>query len=1263
MAKDSYSGANLVATYDTFASWLTKTNQLVYDMSTVVVTTNASAVPAITSGNVFVNGYFGANNVYITSALQGGTANTPAALSVTSALTVSNVSTFSANVTITGSANASVNVNAVGILANNGTFNNNLVVGNTATLNTATAVLANVTTANISTLGVTSLATLASANITGAATVGTTLTIGNVVANTTVVTVGNSSVNVSINSTSFSGISNNSLNLGGVSLATLQGQITGNAAAAYSNATSYADTKAATAYSNAITYADTKSAAAYTNAVNYVIAGGYVHTGNVGFVGNTTSVLSVGNTASNVVVNSTVISIGTATINSTTFSGTANNATNLGGVAASGYQTTAGLSANVATLTANAATFLGNSSGTIANVASWITGNSATAYSNAINVAGNGISNGVWVAANALYANNAGALNGIVANMAAPSDGYVVAYDAGTSRLVLKNPSNISVALNSNTVVANTQLQVGSNGTTYVANIYGNSILTSATIRANTVMLMVDSGSVLINSSALVTSTLFAGNTAANVNIATGVITLQNSTTSATVNATTFSGTSNNATNLGGVSLTTLQGQITGNSSAAYTNAVNFAANASNINTGTLSYAYLPSGLVNTSAAFTMAGVITFNSNVVLAGNTTSTLVVGNNVTSNIVANSTVLTIQGTATVGSVTANSTVVSVGNSTVNTTINSTSFSGTANNSVYLNGSTLATIQSQITGNAATAYTNATSFVTAGGYTVTGDVTLNGSSLYVGNNATYGILSINASGNVTTSKAYITLSGNGTSSNLNIATSATNAGGKTPDIYIRSGNTTGACTSGLVQIATGSGPSGVGGIGIVAGTNSNTTNGGGGSVTINAGGQSDGTGGGAGTIQGGNITIRAGSLTNPSSNVAVQKTGSVYIDVGTAANTSATYGDILIGANGTIANLQIGSANTAKTIIYANGSLGSSGFALTSNGSAAVWTDINTSITGNAATAYANAVANAAALYQTTAGLSANVATLTALNSTQLGGVAAANYVNTSGSYTISGVFTHNANIVFSGNSTSQVLLGTIAAGNGVAITNSSISVGNNTVNTTINATSFSGTANNATNLGGVAAGSYALTSSLSAYQTTAGLSANVATLTANNATNLGGVAAANYVNTSGAYTISGIHTHTANVVVGNSTANVAISNNQMAFSNASISGFFGNVIVVTGTTYTFANSDSGKIFEFSNTSAITVTLANTVPAGFNITAVQTGTGNVTFSAAAGSTITKKSSIAGANTNGQYAAAIVYVRSNPGATAVWYLGGDLV
>ena len=44
-------------------------------------------------------------------------------------------------------------------------------------------------------------------------------------------------------------------------------------------------------------------------------------------------------------------------------------------------------------------------------------------------------------------------------------------------------------------------------------------------------------------------------------------------------------------------------------------------------------------------------------------------------------------------------------------------------------------------------------------------------------------------------------------------------------------------------------------------------------------------------------------------------------------------------------------------------------------------------------------------------------------------------------------------------------------------------------------------------------------------------------NVATLTANNSAYLGGVAAASYVNTSGAYTLSGIHTHSSPLVINN------------------------------------------------------------------------------------------------------------------------------
>lgn len=67
------------------------------------------------------------------------------------------------------------------------------------------------------------------------------------------------------------------------------------------------------------------------------------------------------------------LTVGTATVNSSNFSGTANNALNLGGLVASGYQTTTGLAANVATLTANNSTNLN--------------GQPASYYTNATNLA------------------------------------------------------------------------------------------------------------------------------------------------------------------------------------------------------------------------------------------------------------------------------------------------------------------------------------------------------------------------------------------------------------------------------------------------------------------------------------------------------------------------------------------------------------------------------------------------------------------------------------------------------------------------------------------------------------------------------------------------------------------------------------------------------------------------------------------------------------------------------------------------------------
>ena len=624
MAKNTYS-SNIVAAYDTFAAWLDRTNQLGTDMYNYVVTTSNTAGPGLTSGNAFINGYFGANVVYVAGSLQGGTANTPGTLSIISNANISNTFSVgtSANVIITG----------------------------------------------------------------------------------TTITFANSTVNTTINATSYSGTAANAALLGGVSLSTLQSQITGNASAAYSNATAYAIDYANTSLANGSWVVANASYSSNTGAVGGVsvnMAGptdGYVLAYDAGsskiifknpsnisvalnansIVANdiSTNTLHVGTTTTNVVANSTTItaanstqwanlsaaklsmsndgsirlgasvsnvvintssfSIGNDTVNAAitsnstvvSFSGTSNNAIYLGGTtlstlqgqitgnaatafsnaianaasnAASIYQTMAGLSANVATLTANAAGYLGNSSGTISNISSWISGNSATAYSNAVAVASN--------------ASN------------------ITSGTVDPARLGSGTPDNTTI-------------------------LYGNGVWASAgALGVNTSAQFnwtnTHSFSANVTFVGNATSIVTVGNSTVNVAVNSTSISIGNSTVNASITSnstvTAFSGTSNNALYLGGSTLATLQGQITGNAATAYTNATSYASNASNISTGTLSAARLPSTVVNTSAAFTISGVHTHNANLVLVGNTTSVITLGSSA-ANVTVNSTSATVSTNATV------------------------------------------------------------------------------------------------------------------------------------------------------------------------------------------------------------------------------------------------------------------------------------------------------------------------------------------------------------------------------------------------------------------------------------------------------------------------------------------------------------------------------------------------------------------------------------------------------------------------------------
>lgn len=105
---------------------------------------------------------------------------------------------------------------------------------------------------------------------------------------------------------------------------------------------------------------------------------------------------------------------------------------------------------------------------------------------------------------------------------------------------------------------------------------------------------------------------------------------------------------------------------------------------------------------------------------------------------------------------------------------------------------------------------------------------------------------------------------------------------------------------------------------------------------------------------------------------------------------------------------------------------------------------------------------------------------------------------------------------------------------------------------------------------------------------------------------------------------------------------------------------VSGYRGNVNLQTGTTYTVVAADTGKVIDHANAGGITVTLPNNMPVGWCCTYVQSGAGQVTFSAASGATLRNRQSHT--KIAGQWGMAVLEVRANSGGSAAEYvLGGD--
>ena len=90
----------------------------------------------------------------------------------------------------------------------------------------------------------------------------------------------------------------------------------------------------------------------------------------------------------------------------------------------------------------------------------------------------------------------------------------------------------------------------------------------------------------------------------------------------------------------------------------------------------------------------------------------------------------------------------------------------------------------------------------------------------------------------------------------------------------------------------------------------------------------------------------------------------------------------------------------------------------------------------------------------------------------------------------------------------------------------------------------------------------------------------------------------------------------------------------------FDDNAILGFSASKNDQTGTTYTVAASDNGKVVVLNNASAITVDIDTGLPAGFNCSFVQKGAGQVTFAGTA--TVNNRQSHT--KINGQYGVASI-------------------
>ena len=123
-----------IANSQSFGAWLSTTNRLANIVSQNTVTVDTSSGGSLSTGNGYVNGYFGANYLYVANGLSGGNVSSNGVLNVVSnaafKYSTSNLMTLTAN---TSESVLTVNVNIINITANTISITGNTTFANAVT--------------------------------------------------------------------------------------------------------------------------------------------------------------------------------------------------------------------------------------------------------------------------------------------------------------------------------------------------------------------------------------------------------------------------------------------------------------------------------------------------------------------------------------------------------------------------------------------------------------------------------------------------------------------------------------------------------------------------------------------------------------------------------------------------------------------------------------------------------------------------------------------------------------------------------------------------------------------------------------------------------------------------------------------------------------------------------------------------------------------------------------------------------------------------